>query len=102
MVWPWRGQTDRCAWNAPAPTITQLGNQLGGRGGIFHPTEDRTFTIKELLRLTALPDDFKLTGSFNQRAERVGRMVPPLLTSALARSIYEKVLKPTQGMEYKE
>ncbi len=89
--------TYRCAWNAPAPTITQLGNQLGGRGGIFHPTEDRTFTIKELLRLTALPDDFKLTGTFNQRAERIGRCVPPLMTAALAASLYEKVLKPTQS-----
>jgi len=92
----------RSAWNDPVPTITQSGNQLGGRGGVFHPTEDRTFTIKELLRLTALPDDFKLTGTFNQRCERLGRMVPPLMTFALARSIYEKVLKPTQGMEYKE
>lgn len=94
--------TYRCAWNAPAPTITQLGNQLGGRGGIFHPTEDRTFTIKELLRLTALPDDFKLTGSFNQRAERIGRMVPPLMTTALAASLYQKVIKPTKSLEYVE
>ena len=32
--------------------------EIGGRGGIFHSTEDRTFTIKELLRLTALSVDF--------------------------------------------
>ena len=55
--------------------------------------EHRTFTIKELKRLTGLPDDFELTGSFNQRAERIGRMVPPLMTKELASSLYEKVLK---------
>ena len=85
--------TNRCSWYLPAPTLTQLGAQLGGLGGIYHPMEHRTFTIKELKRLTGLPDDFELTGSFNQRAERIGRMVPPLMTKELASSLYEKVLK---------
>jgi DNA (cytosine-5)-methyltransferase 1 len=82
----------RCAWGEPAPTITQSGNQLGGRGGICHPEEDRTFTIRELKRLSSLPDDFKLTGNFNQRSERIGRMNPPRMVEAVAKSLYEKVL----------
>ncbi len=86
--------TNRCSWYLPAPTLTQLGLQLGGLGGVFHPNEDRGFTIDELKRLTGLPDDFKLTGSFNQRAERIGRMVSPLLVSAIAKSLYRKVLEP--------
>ena len=86
----------RCAFGAPAPTITQMGNQLGGRGGILHPMEDRTFTINELKRLSSLPDDFHLTGSFNQQAERIGRMCPPKLTEALATSLYQKVLSVSQ------
>ena len=88
----------RCAWGEPAPTITQMGNQLGGRGGICHPVEDRTFTIRELKRLSSLPDDFKLTGTFNQKAERIGRMVPPLMTTALAKSLYENVLSKCSDM----
>ena len=88
--------TYRCAWGEPAPTITQSGNQLGGRGGICHPEEDRTYTIRELKRLSALPDDFKLTGTFNQQAERIGRMVPPLMTTAIAESLFENVLKVSQ------
>jgi DNA-cytosine methyltransferase len=84
--------TYRCAWGEPAPTITQSGNQLGGRGGICHPEEDRTFTIRELKRLSSLPDDFKLTGNFNQRAERIGRAVPPRVTEAIGRTLYEQVL----------
>jgi DNA (cytosine-5)-methyltransferase 1 len=43
-----------------------------------------------------LPDDFKLTGTFNQKAERIGRMVSPLMTAALTASLYEKVIKPTK------
>jgi site-specific DNA-cytosine methylase len=47
-----------------------------------------------LKRLTALPDDFVLTGTLGQAAERVCRMVPPLLTKAIAESVYTKVLLP--------
>ena len=82
----------RAAWDLPCQTITATGAQ--GRGGIHHPDENRVFTIAELKRLSGLPDDFELSGTFAQKAERIGRMVPPLMTKALAESIYERVLKP--------
>lgn len=85
----------RSSMDLPCPTLTQMGQQMG-RGGIHHPLEDRVFTVGELLRLMGLPDDYRLTGSFNKKAERVGRMVPPLMTKALAESIYEKVLRPSR------
>jgi DNA-cytosine methyltransferase len=81
----------RAGWNAPCPTLTQMGQQMG-RGGICHPSEDRVFAIAELKRLMALPDDFRLTGTFNQKAERIGRMVPPLMTAALADKVTRIVL----------
>jgi DNA (cytosine-5)-methyltransferase 1 len=40
----------------------------------------------------SLPDDFKLTGKWNQKAERIGRMVPPLMMKSIAESIYNNVL----------
>ena len=83
----------RGSWGVPAPTITASGNGLGGRAGLLHPDEDRTLTIRELKRVSALPDDFTLTGTFNQKAERMGRMVPPPLTAAIARNLYDKVLR---------
>ena len=85
----------RSSWEKPSPTITQMGQQMG-RGGVHHPAEDRVFTIGELIRLMGLPDDYRLTGSFNKKAERVGRMVPPLMTAALAKSLYEKVIQPSR------
>ena len=83
----------RASWDQPCPTITATGAQLT-RGGLYHPDENRLFTIAELKRLMGLPDDFHLTGSFNQKAEN-WRMVPPLMTKALASAVYEKILART-------
>ena len=84
----------RCSWEKPAPTMVVSGQRLDGLTGAIHPEEDRKFTLPELKRLTGLPDDFVLTGTLGQAAERACRMVPPLLTKAIAESVYEKVLQP--------
>jgi len=70
------------------------GQRPDGLTGAIHPEKDQKFTLPELKRLTALPDDFVLTGTLGQAAERVCRMVPPLLTKAIAESVYTKVLLP--------
>jgi site-specific DNA-cytosine methylase len=44
------------------------------------------------LELQRLRDDFKITGNFNQRSERIGRMNPPKMVEAVAKSLYEQVL----------
>jgi len=77
----------------PCPTLTQRGQQKSV-SGVFHFAENRKFTIKELKRIMSLPEDFILTGTFDQQAERIGRMVAPKMMAALAGSIYENVLKP--------
>jgi DNA-cytosine methyltransferase len=84
----------RCSWDLPAPTLAVTGQRPDGLTGAIHPEKDRKFTLPELKRLTALPDDFVLTGTLGQAAERVCRMVPPLLTKAIAESVYAKVLRP--------
>ena len=76
----------------PAPTITAMGS-ADTTAGAFHWIEPRKLTLGELKRIMSLPDDFKLTGKWNQKAERCGRMVPPLMMERIASSIYEKVLK---------
>ena len=87
----------RSSWNEPVNTITQMGAQLG-RGTIVHPSEDRSFTINELKRLMGLPDDFILTGTFNQKAERCGRMVTPPIYKYLSQSLYENVFQHTKDV----
>jgi len=83
----------RPAPNLPCPTVTQAG-QKKGLSGVFHYDSNRKLTIKELKRVMGLPDDFKLQGDFDQQAERVGRMVAPLMMKALSSNIYEKVIRP--------
>lgn len=75
----------------PSPTITQQGQQKG-LSGVIHYAYDRKLTIPELKRVQGLPEDFKLEGTFNQKAERIGRMVAPKCIASLATSVYNKVL----------
>ncbi len=80
----------RLCWDLPASTITATGAQ--GRGGLCHPEENRLLAINELKRLMGMPDDFHLTGTFSQKAERLGRMVPPLMIKAIAESVFINIL----------
>ena len=76
----------------PSPTLTQQG-QKRGMSGVFHPAANRKLTIKECKRIMAFPEDFKLTGDFDQQVERLGRAVAPLMYKEVAKSIYENILK---------
>ena len=76
----------------PAPTLTAMGSN-DTTAGAFHWAEPRKLTIGELKRIQSLPDDFKLTGKWNQKSERIGRMVPPLMMKVIADSVYDKILK---------
>jgi site-specific DNA-cytosine methylase len=84
----------RSSNDLPAPTLTVTGQQPSGLSGVVHPEHDRKFTIPELKRLTGVPDDFVLTGTLEQGAERLCRMVAPPVIEAIASSIYERVLRP--------
>jgi DNA (cytosine-5)-methyltransferase 1 len=80
----------------PCPTVTQAGQKMG-LSGVFHYAKNRKLTIKELKRVMGLPDDFKLSGKFDQQAERVGRMVAPLCMKSLIENLYLKVLQPLKS-----
>ena len=84
----------RPPWDTPVPTLTVMGQRPDGLCGIVHPAEDRKFTIPELMRLTGLPDDYRLTGTIAQAAERICRMVPPLMVKAVADRVRDLVLTP--------
>jgi DNA (cytosine-5)-methyltransferase 1 len=83
----------RPAIQLPSPTLTQAGQQKGV-SGVFHYAKNRKLTIKELKILMSMPDDYILTGTFDQQAERLGRMVAPKMMAALASNVYQKILKP--------
>lgn len=81
----------------PSPTIQACHGNLS-TAGVTHPTERRKFTIAELKRICAFPDDFILTGSYAQQWERLGNSVPPVMMRHIAEAIRDKVLQRTPGV----
>ncbi len=75
----------------PSGTICQM-TGAKGLAGNCHPLYDRKFTISELKRITSVPDDFTLTGNEAQQWERLGRMVPPVMMSHIAKTIEKEIL----------
>lgn len=86
----------RCSRFHPSPTVTATGAGETGAGGC-HWIEPRKFTIAELKRIMSLPDDFILTGRHGKKAERIGRMVPPLMMKAIAEAVLTNVLEKYNG-----
>lgn len=68
------------------PTLTATGSQVGA-ASVVHPTECRKFTPAEAKALCGFPADFILTGTREQRYERMGRAVTPPLYQAMGRGI---------------
>ncbi len=79
----------------PSHTITAIGGT--DAAGVAHPTERRKFTIAELRRVCAFPDDFILSGSYAQQWERLGRAVPPIMMFHLAETIRDRILRLVDG-----
>ena len=74
-------------------------NSIMGTSGNFplaaqplHPTEKRKFTIAELKRICAFPDDFILLGSYAQQWACLGNSVPPVMMFHIAKCL-ESILK---------
>ena len=55
-------------------------------------TTRRKFTIPEVKRICAFPDDFILCGSYAQQWERLGNSVPPFMMRAVAEVIRDEIL----------
>lgn len=85
----------------PSPTITAsdgvtsetAGFSCGGFVEVLSG-DRRKYTIDELKTIFSFPQDFKLTGDFEQQWERLGRSVPPLMMYAVAKRIRSEILEP--------
>ena len=82
----------------PSPTVTCPHNGTfsptapSSSASVVHPTEKRKFSMAELRRICAFPDDFILTGTYAQQWERLGRAVPPVMMMHIAKTIQTEVL----------
>jgi DNA (cytosine-5)-methyltransferase 1 len=49
--------------------------------------DNRAFSVNEVKRIMSIPDDYVLTGTYQQKVERLGRMVAPFMMKAVASQI---------------
>jgi DNA (cytosine-5)-methyltransferase 1 len=82
------GAYGRLYWDQPARTITRWVFHPGS-GRFFHPTQNRTITIREAARLHSYPDNFHFLGTYTDMASQIGESVPPLLAKAIANSLLQ-------------
>ena len=75
----------------PSPCVTAVGGGTS-TASVMHPNEPRKFTIGELKRICAFPDDFQLVGLYSQQWERLGRAVPPLMMRAVSEVVRDQIL----------
>jgi len=59
---------------------------------LYHWDLCRFLTIPEIKLFSTFPEDYKLTGSFSDRFERIGRAVPPFMMKEIAIIIRDKIL----------
>lgn len=82
----------RLEWNKPCGTILQMEGRPSVACGHIHPDENRKLTIRELKKLQGFPDDFILTGNYQQKWERIGRSVCPPVMKAISKRIETEIL----------
>lgn len=85
----------------PSPAIVNQGRTSGElQIANNQKTERRKFTIAELKRICAFPDDFDLKGTYAQQWERLGNSVPPLMMKAVAETIRDRILVHCTEKQY--
>jgi DNA (cytosine-5)-methyltransferase 1 len=81
----------------PAPPILGGGSSgPGHRQALRSGTYRRKFTLIELKRLCAFPEDFAMSGTYAEQWARFGNSVPPLMAAAIATCVRD-VLAEVDG-----
>ncbi len=72
----------------PSYTITAT---YGSGACVVHPYEDRLMSIGELKDICSFPQDFILTGTYMDKAERLGRSVPPVMMMNIVKTLRKAI-----------
>ena len=56
--------------------------------GVWHPTKDRIFSVREIARIQTFPDDFVFMGrTIKSKYQQIGNAVPPLMAKQVAEQL---------------
>lgn len=80
----------RLSPDEPAGTITARFDSFT-RGRFGHPWEARNITLREGARIQTFPDTHRFVGNQEEVAAQIGNAVPPLMASAIMRSLAEQI-----------
>jgi len=83
--------------DSDCPSVAILGAGGNEKGGMIEAENDgsiekRKFSIAELKRICAFPDDFQLIGTFAEQWARLGLSVPPVMMYHIAKTVREEML----------
>lgn len=81
----------RMDFSKPSPTVPKS-TVYGGFAGLSHCTTPRSLHIGEIMRISSIPDQYQLNGTYEDRLNRIGNSVPPLFMEAIARHIRHEIL----------
>lgn len=85
----------RMYWDKPAPCITTRNDQLASQSTI-HPKDNRVLSIRELMRVMTIPDDFKWTLDYDKQQidtaetlirQSIGEAVPTKIIDIISKNI---------------
>lgn len=74
-------------YDSEKPSITITGDMRK----VFHYSQNRALTVRELARVQSFPDNFIFKGSTISAQQQIGNAVPPLMAEALAESIKDMI-----------
>jgi DNA (cytosine-5)-methyltransferase 1 len=80
------------------PTIMAGGSRTAGE--FVEGSERRKFTIAELKRICAFPDDYILTGSYADQWARCGNAVPPVMMFHIASALVSVLTQTERGLSH--
>lgn len=74
-------------YDSTKPSITVTGDMRK----VFHYSQNRALTVRELARLQTFPDDFEFKSSSIAQQQQVGNAVPPLMAEAIAKHLKDMI-----------